>query len=84
MGAISVTRTRTVGREQVSRSQVPAQRAQRSRLGQVAKAVMSLSQHALESWCGSEAELRDSGALTDERVRAVASLAMSGEQPFPQ
>ena len=55
---------------------------QRSRLGQVARAVVRVSQRALESWCGGEAELAGSGALTDERVRAITSLALSGEPPF--
>jgi hypothetical protein len=56
----------------------------RSRLGHVAHAVVHVSRRALVAWCGSEAELRESGALTDERVRAITSLAMSGDTPFAQ
>ena len=82
MSTMSVTRGRSVDKRRATKSRAPAQCAQRGGLARVARAVVRVSQHALEAWCGREAELRDSGALTDERVSAIASLAMSREQPF--
>ena len=84
MGTMSVARGGLAGNERATKRQEAACAGQRSRLRRVAQAAVRISQRALESWCGSEGELGASGALTDEHVSAIASLALSGDPPFAQ
>ena len=80
MDTISVARGRAAGKEWTARRREPAQRTETGQL----RGVVCASQQILKAWCRSEAEMRDSGVLTDERVAAITSLAMSGDSPFMQ
>ncbi len=82
MSTVSVIRIGSAGRQPGSHSQASAQGARRGGWARVARAALRALQQALGAWCGSEMEQGESDPFTDERARAITSLAMSGDAPF--